>query len=80
MSEKHYLLQSRKASIIVDVVDDIQNWTSGASRTIDLDGCIECDLLWFDKDKKEEVLSRDGTIIPKGATNDSASQSGFKIH
>jgi len=55
----------RSNIVVPDVVDDIQNWTSGASRTIDLDGCIECDLLWFDKDKKEEVLSRDGTIIPK---------------
>ena len=47
-----------------DIVEDIQNLAT-VSRTIVLDGCKECDLLWFDKAKKEEVLSRDSTIIRK---------------
>ena len=54
-----------RSHLVPDIVEDIQNLTATVSRTIDLDGCKECDLLWFDKAKKEEVLSRDGTIIPK---------------
>ena len=57
---------SHRSNLLVpDIVEDIQNLTATVSRTIDLDGCKECDLLWFDKAKKEEVLSRDGTIIRK---------------
>ena len=58
-------VRHRSNHLVPDIVDDIQNLTATVSRTIDLDGCKECDLLWFDKAKKEEVLSRDGTIIPK---------------
>ena len=53
-----------RSHLVPDIVEDIQNLAT-VSRTIDLDGCKECDLLWFDKAKKEEVLSRDGTIIRK---------------
>ena len=55
----------RSNHLVPDIVEDIQNLTATVSRTIDLDGCKECDLLWFDKAKKEEVLSRDDTIIRK---------------
>ena len=51
-----------RSHLVPDIVEDIQNLVT-VSRTIDLDGCKECDLLWFDKAKKEEVLSRDDTII-----------------
>ena len=54
----------RSNPLAPDIVEDIQNLAT-VSRTIDLDGCKECDLLWFDKAKKEEVLSRDSTIIRK---------------
>ena len=54
-----------RSHLVPDIVEDIQNLTATVSRTIDLDGCKECDLLWFDKAKKEEVLSRDDTIIRK---------------
>jgi len=49
---------------VPDIVETIQNMAT-VSRTVDLAGCKECDLLWFDKAKKEEVLSRDDTIISK---------------
>ena len=55
----------RSNHLVPDIVEDIQNLTATVSRTIDLDGCKECDLLWFDKAKKEEVLSREDTIIRK---------------
>ena len=58
-------VRHRSNHLVPDIVEEIQNLTATVSRTIDLDGCKECDLLWFDKAKKEEVLSRDGTIIPK---------------
>ena len=54
-----------RSHLVPDIVEDIQNLTATVSRTIDLDGCKECDLLWFDKAKKEEVLSREDTIIRK---------------
>ena len=54
----------RSNLLVPDAVETIQNLAT-VSRTIDLDGCKECDLLWFDKAKKEEVLSRDSTIIRK---------------
>ena len=53
-----------RSHLVPDIVEDIQNLVT-VSRTIDLDGCKECDLLWFDKAKKEEVLSREDTIIRK---------------
>ena len=58
-------VRHRSNHLVPDIVEDIQNLTATVSRTIDLDGCKECDLLWFDKAKKEEVLSKDGTIIRK---------------
>jgi hypothetical protein len=54
----------RANHLVPDIVETIQNMAT-VSRTIDLDGCKVCDLLWFDKAKKEEVLSRDDTIISK---------------
>ena len=54
----------RSNHLVPDIVETIQNMAT-VSRTIDLDGCKVCDLLWFDKAKKEEVLSRDDTIISK---------------
>ena len=58
-------VRHRSNHLVPDIVEDIQNLTATVSRTIDLDGCKECDLLWFNKAKKEEVLSRDDTIISK---------------
>ena len=55
----------RSNHLVPDIVENIQKLTTASSRTIDLDGCKECDMLWFDKAKKEEVLSRDDTIILK---------------
>ena len=54
----------RPTHLVPDIVETIQNLAT-VSRSIDLDGCKECDLLWFNKAKKEEVLSRDDTIISK---------------
>ena len=69
----------RSNPLAPDIVEDIQN-LSTVSRTVEIDGCEGCDMLWFEKARREKLLSKDSTIIPKGATNDSASQSGFKIH
>ena len=71
--------EHRSNPLLPDIVEDIQN-LSNVSRTVEIDGCEGCDMLWFEKARREKLLSKDSTIIPKGATNDSASQSGFKIH
>ena len=47
-----------------DIVEDIQN-LSTVSRTVEIDGCEGCDMLWFKKAKLERMLSKDSTIIPK---------------
>ena len=47
-----------------DIVEDIQN-LSTVSRTVKIDGCEGCDMLWFKKAKREELLSKDSTIILK---------------
>jgi len=47
-----------------DIVEDIQN-LSTVSRTVEIDGCEGCDMLWFKKAKWERMLSKDSTIIPK---------------
>ena len=47
-----------------DIVEDIQNLTT-VSRTVKIDGCERCDMLWFKKAKREKLLSKDSTIIPK---------------
>ncbi len=47
-----------------DIVEDIQN-LSTVSRTMKIDGCEGCDMLWFKKAKWERMLSKDSTIIPK---------------
>jgi len=54
----------RPNHLVPDIVETIQNLET-VSRTVDLDGCKECDLLWFNKANKEKVLSRDDTIIVK---------------
>ena len=54
----------RPNHLVPDIVETIQNLET-VSRTVDLDGCKECDLLWFNKANKEKVLSRDNTIIVK---------------
>jgi len=56
------------------VPDIIEDWTT-VSDTVKLDGCKECDLLWFKNTKKEQLLSGDLTIIPK-----SASKAEFEYH
>ena len=44
--------------------DVIADWTT-KSDAVKLDGCKECDLLWFKNAKREQKLSMDTAIIPK---------------
>ena len=44
--------------------DVIADWTT-KSDSVKLDGCKECDLLWFKNAKREQKLSMDTAIIPK---------------
>ena len=48
--------------------DVIADWTT-KSDSVKLDGCKECDLLWFKNAKREQKLSMDTTIIPKSLSN-----------
>ena len=57
-------VRHRSNHLVPDAVEMIQNLAT-ESKTIDLEGCKECDLLWFNKANKEKVLSRDDTIIVK---------------
>ena len=54
----------RPNHLVPDIVETIQNLET-VSRTVDLDGCKECDLLWFKKAKKEALLSSESTLIRK---------------
>ena len=54
--------------------DVIADWTT-KSDSVKLDGCKECDLLWFKNAKTEQKLSMDTAIIPK-----SASKAEFEYH
>jgi hypothetical protein len=47
-----------------DIVEDIQNLFT-VSKTMKIDGCEGCDMLWFKKAKNERLLSKDSTIILK---------------
>ena len=47
--------------LLPDVVADLTN----KSDAVKLDGCKECDLLWFKNAKREQKLSMDSSIIPK---------------
>ena len=66
-------LEMRQGSILVP--DAIERQLSTVSKIVGLDGCKECDLLWFKNAKKEQLLSGDHTIIPK-----SASKAEFEYH
>ena len=44
--------------------DVIADWTT-KSDSVKLDGCKECDLLWFKNAKREQKLSMDTAIIAK---------------
>ena len=48
--------------------DVIADWTT-KSDSVKLDGCKECDLLWFKNAKREQKLSMDTAIIPKSLSN-----------
>ena len=48
--------------------DVIADWTT-KSDAVKLDGCKECDLLWFKNAKREQKLSMDTAIIPKSLSN-----------
>ena len=48
--------------------DDIAELTTKSDR-VKLDGCKECDLLWFKNAKREQKLSMDTAIIPKSLSN-----------
>ena len=54
----------RPNTLVPDIIEDIQN-LSTVSRTMEIDGCEGCDMLWFKKAKWERNLSKDTTIIPK---------------
>ena len=54
----------RPNTLVPDIIEDIQN-LSTVSRTVEIDGCEGCDMLWFEKAKRERMLSKDSTIIPK---------------
>ena len=56
--------QHRPNHLVPEIVEDIQN-LSTVSRTVEIDGCEGCDMLWFEKAKREKLLSKDSTIIPK---------------
>ncbi len=56
--------EHRPNHLVPDIVEDIQNLTT-VSRAVKIDGCEGCDMLWFKKAKREKLLSKDSTIIPK---------------
>ena len=56
--------EHRPNPLAPDIVEDIQNLTT-VSRAVKIDGCERCDMLWFKKAKREKLLSKDSTIIPK---------------
>ena len=56
--------EHRPNHLVPDIVEDIQNLTT-VSRTVKIDGCEGCDMLWFKKAKREKLLSKDSTIILK---------------
>ena len=65
-------LEMRQGSILVpDAIEEL----STVSKIVELDGCKECDLLWFKNAKTEQKLSMDTAIIPK-----SASKAEFEYH
>ena len=47
--------------LLPDVIANLTTKSDG----VKLDGCKECDLLWFKNAKREQKLSRDTAIIPK---------------
>ena len=54
-------LEMRQGSILVpDAIEEL----STVSKIVELDGCKECDLLWFENAKTEKLLSSDGSFIP----------------
>ena len=54
-------LEMRQGSILVpDAIEEL----STVSKIVELDGCKECDLLWFENAKTELLLSSGGSIIP----------------
>ncbi len=59
-------LEMRQGSTLVpDAIEGL----STVSKIVELDGCKECDLLWFEKVKTEQLLSSGGSIIPKSKTS-----------
>ena len=59
-------IEHRQGSVLVP--DAIEEWST-VSKIVELDGCKECDLIWFKKAKKEKLLSKDSTIILKSKTS-----------
>ena len=47
--------------LVPDIIEDLTT----KSDSVKLDGCKECDLLWFKNAKREQKLSTDSAIIPK---------------
>jgi len=47
--------------LVPDIIEDLTTKSDG----VKLDGCKECDLLWFKNAKREQKLSMDTAIIPK---------------
>ena len=59
-------IEHRQGDVLVP--DAIEEWST-VSKIVELDGCKECDLIWFKKAKKEKLLSEDSTIILKSKTS-----------
>ena len=51
--------------LVPDIIEDLTT----KSDSVKLDGCKECDLLWFKNAKREQKLSMDTAIIPKSLSN-----------
>ena len=47
--------------LVPDIIEDLTT----KSDSVKLDGCKECDLIWFKNAKREQKLSMDTAIIPK---------------
>ena len=46
-----------------DILEKIEAW-SGHQKTIEIDGCLSCDLIFFDAGE-ENWFSNDGVLIQK---------------
>ena len=58
--------ERRRVHMAPDIVEDAVQLARGTtSKEMSFDGCKECDLLWFEKNKWQRKLSRENVIISK---------------